>query len=113
MNLFLVDVNLPKNFSFFNHPNFIFVADINVQMTDNQIWNTALENEYIILRKDADFYSKFLLSVTSPKIIYFKLGNYSLKQLHFYFASNWTKIENEIHSSKFIIAKENHIESIH
>ena len=47
MNLFLVDVNLPKSFSFFNHPNFIFVADINVQMTDNQIWNTALENEYL------------------------------------------------------------------
>jgi predicted nuclease of predicted toxin-antitoxin system len=82
MNSFLVDVNLPKNFSFFNQPNFVFVADINLQMTDNEIWNYALENNLIILSKDVDFYSKFLLSSLSPKVVYLKLGNYSLKQLH-------------------------------
>ena len=75
MSLFLVDVNLPKNFSFFNHDNFIFVADINLQMTDTEIWNYALKNNLIILTKDTDFYSKFLLSDTFPKIVYFKIGN--------------------------------------
>ncbi|NMH24409.1 DUF5615 family PIN-like protein [Flavobacterium solisilvae] len=113
MSLFLVDVNLPKNFSFFNHDNFIFVADINLQMTDTEIWNYALKNNLIILTKDADFYSKFLLSDTFPKIVYFKIGNCSLKQLHAYFNSNWTIIEREIQNCRFIIAKEDHIESIY
>ena len=70
MNSFLVDVNLPKSFSFFNHPNFIFIAAINVQMTDNQIWNTALKNEHIILTKDADFYSKFYYQIHLQKLFF-------------------------------------------
>ena len=113
MNRFLVDVNLPKNFSFFNHSNFVFVADLNLQMTDTEIWNYAIQNELIILTKDADFYSKFILATLPPKVIYFKIGNYSIKQLHSYFDMNWQLIDNAIQNSKFIIAKEDHIESIY
>ena len=56
---FLVDVNLPKYFSFFNNTDFIFVSDINLQMTDTEIWNYALENNFVILTKDVDFYNRF------------------------------------------------------
>ena len=77
MSSFLVDVNLPKNFSFFNNENFVFVADINLRMSDTEIWNYAIENNLIILTKDVDFYSKFLLSDTFPKIIYFKKLSFS------------------------------------
>jgi len=35
---FLVDVNLPKRFSFFNHPNFGYVSDLDTRMTDTAIW---------------------------------------------------------------------------
>lgn len=109
---FLVDVNLPKYFSFFNTKSFVFVSDLDLQMTDTEIWNYALDNELVILTKDTDFYNRFLVSVTAPKIIYFQLGNCSLKQLHHYFNDNWEKIQSEIENSRFIIAKENHIECI-
>ena len=109
---FLVDVNLPKYFSFFNDNRFLFVSDINLEMSDTEIWEYALENELVILTKDTDFYNRFLVSTTAPKIIYFQLGNCSLKQLHQYFNTNWVKIESEIENSKLIIAKENHIECI-
>jgi predicted nuclease of predicted toxin-antitoxin system len=56
---FLVDVNLPKHFSFFNHPNFLHLVDINPYMTDDQVWLYALEKGYIILTKDSDFYYKW------------------------------------------------------
>lgn len=39
---FLVDVNLPKYFSFFNNADFIFVSDINLQMTDTEIGSSKL-----------------------------------------------------------------------
>ncbi|ACE06538.1 hypothetical protein Aasi_1210 [Candidatus Amoebophilus asiaticus 5a2] len=42
---FLVDVNLPKHFSFFNYPNFVHLVDINPCMIDGQIWNYALEKK--------------------------------------------------------------------
>ncbi|WP_291099660.1 MULTISPECIES: DUF5615 family PIN-like protein [unclassified Flavobacterium] len=109
---FLVDVNLPKYFSFFNDNRFVFVSDINLQMTDTEIWNYALKNEMVILTKDTDFYNRFLVSERAPKVIYFQLGNYSLKQLYQYFNDNWEKIQSEIENSKLIIAKDSHIECI-
>jgi predicted nuclease of predicted toxin-antitoxin system len=109
---FLVDVSLPKYFSFFNESHFIFVSDINLRMSDTEIWNYALENELIILTKDTDFYNRLLVSENAPKVIYFQLGNFSLKQLYQYFTDNWIKIQFEIDSAKLIIAKETHIECI-
>ena len=100
---FLVDVNLPKHFSFFNTPNSYFVTDINLQMSDSEIWNYAIENNHIILTKDVDFFNRLLVSEKPPKIIYFQLGNYSLKQLYNYFTLNWDKIIFEVNNSKLII----------
>jgi predicted nuclease of predicted toxin-antitoxin system len=109
---FLVDLNLPKYFSFFNENHFTFVSDIDLQMSDSEIWDYALKNELVILTKDTDFYNRFLISENAPKIIYFQLGNFSLKQLYQYFNDNWEKIQSEIENSNLIIAKENHIECI-
>ena len=109
---FLVDANLPKYFSFFNSSNYIFVSDINLKMTDTEIWNYALKNDLIILTKDVDFFNLFLVRASAPKIIYFQLGNFSLKELFIYFKKNWTTIQSEIETTKLIIAKETHIECI-
>ncbi|HEU4497355.1 MAG TPA: DUF5615 family PIN-like protein [Flavobacterium sp.] len=109
---YLVDVNLPKYFSFFNEGSYIFVSDINLTMPDSEIWNYALQNDLVILTKDADFYNRFLISENAPKVIYFQLGNFSLKQLFLYFEANWEKIKNAIPVSRFIIARENNIECI-
>jgi len=109
---FLVDVNLPKYFSFFNDDRLIFVSDIDLQMTDTEIWNYDLKNEFVILTKDTDFYNRFFFSENAPKVIYFQLGNFSLKQLFQYFNDNWEKIQSEIENSKLIIAKDTYIECI-
>ena len=109
---YLVDVNLPKYFSFFNDTNFYFVSDLNLKMSDSEIWNHAIENQLKIITKDVDFFNRFLVSENPPKIIYFQIGNYSLKQLHQYFNMNWTKIISEINEAKLIIAKESHFECI-
>lgn len=107
---FLVDANLPKYFSFFKESNFYFVSDINTQMTDSEVWSYAIENSHIILTKDVDFFNRLIVSENPPKVIYFQLGNYSLKQLYHYFDSNWSKIVLEITNSKLVIARESHIE---
>lgn len=46
---FLVDLNLPKYFKYFNNSDFEFVIDINPLMSDLEIWNYALKNNLVIL----------------------------------------------------------------
>ncbi len=101
---FLVDVNLPKHFNFFNKPNFHHVVEINRFMSDNEIWNHALQNNFIILTKDSDFYFRALISTTKPKIVYFQLGNQTLKELYQYFEKHWQEITDNLNSHSFIVA---------
>lgn len=109
---FLVDVNLPKKFYFFNSPNFTHVVDINPKMTDDEIWNYALENDIVIITKDADFYDRFMYSENAPKVIYLQLGNITLKELHLYFEENWNSIISHLDKTSLIIAQKDQIKVI-
>lgn len=53
---FLVDANLPRFFSKFEADNFIFVYDINQKLPDSELWKLAMINDYVILKRDMDFY---------------------------------------------------------
>ena len=101
---YLVDVNLPKKFSFFNSEEFLHVVDIDPCWSDKEIWNYALENNLVLLTKDSDFYLKSINGKPLPKIIYFKLGNMTVKQLHEYFNINWDKLKTFISKYFLVIA---------
>jgi predicted nuclease of predicted toxin-antitoxin system len=109
---YIVDVNLPKKFSFFNNPNFEFVADIELTLSDSDIWKYALENDLVILTKDSDFYHRSILAKLRPKIVYFELGNRTLKQLHEYFTTNWPKIVNSLLNADLIVATRNTVDEL-
>jgi predicted nuclease of predicted toxin-antitoxin system len=109
---FLVDVNLPKFFIFFNHPNFTHVVDIDPHWTDKEIWEYALEKNYVILSKDVDFYNRFIASDISPKIIYLQLGNLSLKNLYAFFEENWSNILLNLNKGKLFYVTLNNIKII-
>lgn len=109
---YLIDVNLPKYFRFFNQENCQFVADIDLQASDNFLWEYALTNNLIIVTKDTDFYNKFLTSENAPKIIYVRLGNVSLKQLYNYFENHWETCQKEIQSVRMLILHQDKLEII-
>jgi len=109
---FLIDVNLPKHFGFFNSDNFEFVIDINGKWSDSDIWEYARLNKLVIVTKDSDFYHRCLLNNDEVKVIYFKLGNLLLRELHHYFITNWNTIVGHLPNSKMIIAMANSIEVI-
>lgn len=109
---FLVDVNLPKNFSFFNTDGFVPLVDINPQMSDDKIWDYALENNFIILTKDSDFYFKSVREESHVKVVYFKLGNKKLSDLHKYFSNNWKLIKDLIENNRLVLASVNEVEII-
>jgi len=110
---FLVDVNLPKWFSFFNNENFVHVVDINPRMNDDEIWDYAIDHNKVILTKDTDFYSKSISSVITPKVIWFQLGNMTLAELHNYFELNWATIVYHLNEATLIIARRDQINVIY
>lgn len=109
---FLVDVNLPKYFQYFNHPNFIHVIDIDPFWSDEEVWRHALAKNLVILTKDTDYYNRFMYSDVSPKIVYFKFGNKTLSQLHEYFNRYWLIIQEKLKDNSFIIALDDELLTI-
>ena len=109
---FLGDVNLPYRFKFFESDNFLFVRDMDARMSDTDIWNFALTNEYILLSRDADFYYRFLQANLSPKIVHFKLGNISLQDLVIYFDNHWHQIIRLLDKHFFVVAEKTGLEVI-
>lgn len=112
MKNFLVDVNLPKFFRFFNSPNFQFVSDIDLRLSDTDIWQYAVKNNLIILTKDTDFYHRSFSSTPKPKIVFFKLGNTTLAQLNQYFEQNWLVIEKALEKHSLVIALPDRIDAL-
>jgi len=109
---FLVDVNPPKHFYYFKTNDFIHVVDIDPEWTDKEIWEYAIKNNLIILTKDTDFYNRFVTSTISPKIVYLKIGNLTLKELHDFFENNWGYIKEMLSTSKFIVVPKSEIRKI-
>ena len=112
MSKFLVDVNLPRYFKYFNSPDFEFVSDTDTRMSDQKIWNYACEKGLIILTKDSDFYTRCILSPQPAKVIHFQFGNYTLKELHTFFEKNWEMIKEKIEKSTLVIVDETEIRTV-
>jgi predicted nuclease of predicted toxin-antitoxin system len=110
---FLVDVNLPKIFSQYSEDEFIFIFDINKELSDTKIWELAVNNNYIILTRDMDFYYKARQSIRFPKIIIFRFGNIRLKEMRKYFDLNWNSISDLILNNSLLFAWQKEIEIIY
>jgi predicted nuclease of predicted toxin-antitoxin system len=110
---FLVDVNLPKFLSQYTKDEFIFVLDINKELSDTKIWELAVKNNYIILTRDMDFFYKARQSIRFPKIIIFRFGNIKLKEMREYFDRNWNSICDLIIENNLLFAWQKEIEIIY
>lgn len=75
MSKFLIDANLPYYFRPWHNSNYIHVKDLDDTWNDEEIWEYAIINEFIILSKDSDVSAKLLLKGPPPKVIQFKIGN--------------------------------------
>jgi len=53
-----------------------------------------------------------MYSTITPKVIFFQLGNYTLKQLHNYFTANWDDILSHLEDNSMIIEQKNTIKVI-
>ena len=60
-------------------------------MSDNLIWEYALERNLTIISKDADFSNRIMLSEPPPKVIHLKVGNMKLADFVIFIESTWVE----------------------
>lgn len=77
----LLDENLSRRIVPFiqeGYPGSTQVALIGLEQTDDKVIRQyAIDNDYVIVTKDADYYEMNLIRGQPPKIIWLKMGNQS------------------------------------
>lgn len=92
MPVYLIDVNLPYYFSLWKTDEFVYVKDIDDELTDSEIWNYALEKNLIIVTKDTDFFDRVMVSKRHPKVIHVCFGNMLMKDFSLAMEKIWLQI---------------------
>ncbi len=64
------------------YPDSNHVCDVGLERAfDNDIWEYARENHFIIVSKDADFSEMSMLKNSRPKVIWVRRGNCSTQEI--------------------------------
>lgn len=112
MAKYLVDVNLPYYFSYWNSDEFIHLRDINDEMKDEEVWEFAKNNNLTIISKDSDFSNRIIVSNPPPKVIHIKIGNVGIKELYSICAFLWQDIMKMSQDCKLVNVFRDRIEGI-
>lgn len=109
---YLIDENLPGDLDIWSSENFLQNIDIPDCFTDTDIWKYAIENNLTILTKDTDFYHRYLSTIKTPKVVWFKIGNMKKLEMETFIASVWKSVEQLLTTEHFLIVSKEYIESI-
>lgn len=112
MNKYLIDVNLPYRYRLWHKKNSLHVRDLDDTLPDSEIWQYAIDNDYIIVTKDTDFSDRILLMAPPPRVVHIKFGNMKLKDFYDKMNSVWWQIDELTCSYKLIRVFSDRIECV-
>lgn len=112
MAKYLIDANLPYYFILWNNEDYIHVRDLDDTWSDDAIWHYALDNNLVIVTKDADFSTKVLAKGAPPKVVHFKFGNLRMRDFHKLLIKLWPEIEGTIAENSLVNIFQDRIEVI-
>ncbi len=112
MAKYLVDVNLTRFFALWNSSEYEFVANINDEMKDSEVWQYAKEHALTIISKDADFREMILANDPPPKFIHIKLGNMKMAAFHQKLTEIWDEVCDMSERYKLTVVYHDRIEGI-
>lgn len=100
----LLDENLSRRIVPFlqtDYPDSTQIALINMQSaSDQDVWQFARENDYVIVTKDSDFYDMSLVLGTPPMVIWIKTGNVNKSAITNLLLQNCKQIETQFFSNE-------------
>lgn len=104
---FLVDAQLPRRLTRWLQTagyNAIHTLDLPTgnKTTDEAINDLSLQDNYVVITKDADFVSSFILQGKPYKLLLVSTGNITNQQLELLFQQNIQQIADLFKTHKFI-----------
>jgi predicted nuclease of predicted toxin-antitoxin system len=94
---FLIDANLPFKLALLlKNKGYEIIHTDNLKnkerTTDNEIRKIALEENYIVVTKDTDFFDSHLINKVPPKLLFVTTGNIVNSELHHLFDLHFEKV---------------------
>lgn len=96
------DEHLPARVSFQTSLTVVHSRDLGMSLSDTNLWHYALEHDYVIMTKDADFSNRILLADPPPKVVHSRFGNLRLSEFHQHLARNGSRIETLLATHKLV-----------
>lgn len=109
---FLIDANLPRGIEVWQGEKFYFVADIDAEWTDSDIWEYARKNGHTIVTKDADFSHRIIVARPPPRIVHIRVANMRLREFERFINANWKAIRAASENHKLVNVYKDRIETI-
>ena len=112
MPRFLIDVNLPYYFSFWQSEDYVHQYDLGEEWTDDQIWEYALRHDLVIVTKDADFSHRVISHEPPPRVIHIRFGNLKMKEFHQVLQALWTEAQLLVQDHRLVNMYRDRVEAI-
>lgn len=104
---FIVDAQLPPALARFLTglgEEAIHVLDAGLlEANDSEIWDFALNHDWIIISKDEDFPFRAAMIQSPPRIIWVRVGNCSKQRLIDIFSTYWDSIKAEFNAGALLV----------
>lgn len=112
MKGYLIDENLPTRIAVPTSLPLKNVREFGSRLTDSAIWKYALDNELVIVSRDADFSARIILQNPPPWVVHLRFGNLRLSQFKAVIERVWPQIEAALKTKKLIHVFRDRIEGI-
>ena len=73
--------------------------------TDDEIWDYARNDHFIVVSKDSDFYQRALLRGSPPKVVWLRIGNCSTQMIRDLLEAHHSDIDAFVNSSDDILTQ--------
>ena len=108
----LIDENLPLPTALPTELPIIHVRDLGVQLSDDDIWEHATREDFVIVTKDTDFIRMIDQFGSPPVVVHVRVGNLRRSEFITWFYRIWPQIEKDLEGAKLINVHFDHLDII-
>ena len=104
---FLIDAHLPIELADYlveQGNDALYVRSLSMSdASDSFLWEYALQNEYVIVSKDQDFFNRISQDSNGPIIVWLRIGNSTIKELLSWFSGYYTAVINKLEDGEKLV----------
>jgi len=112
MSRLLIDENLPFSLVRLLSVDCVHASEIAAQASDTLLWNTARQNNWMVLTRDTDFFDRLLVHGAPPKVIWVRLGNVRKNALIELLLSRWPAMQLLLETNDLVEVYHDRLEAL-